>query len=68
MTYKGKEIKEPTIEMISEYISKMGFGFSANEFIEYYSKRNWLTKKGQPIKTLESAINSYNGSVYLKHH
>lgn len=66
MTYKGKEIKEPTIEMISEYISKMGFGFSANEFIEYYSKRNWLTRKGQPIKTLESAINSYNGSVYLR--
>lgn len=66
MTYKGKEIKEPTIEMISEYISKMGFGFSANEFIVYYSKRNWLTRKGQPIKTLESAINSYNGSVYLR--
>ncbi len=65
MKYKGVEVGIPTLEMIQEQINRMGFGFSASELYKHYQSMNWLTKKGQPIKTLEALVNSYNGSYYL---
>ena len=65
MKYKGIEVGIPTLEMIQEQIDRMGFKFAASELFEHYKAMNWLTKKGQPIKTLESLINSYNGSYNL---
>ncbi len=65
MKYKGIEVGIPTLEMIQEQIDRMGFKFAASELFEHYQAMNWLTKKGQPIKTLESLINSYNGSYNL---
>lgn len=65
MKYRGIEIGKPTLEMVQEYICRMGFGFSATEIFDFYQPKNWTTKKGQPIKTLEAMVNSFNGSYCL---
>ena len=66
MTFKGLEIGIPTLQQIEIYIAEKGFYFSPEEFYEHYSKRNWLTLKGTPIKRLEAAIDSFNGSKILR--
>lgn len=65
MKYKGIEVGIPTLDMIQELIDRMEFGFSASELYNHYQKMGWLTKKHQPIKSLEALVNSYNGSYYL---
>ena len=64
MKYKGKEIGIPTIEMFEEYILRERFGFPAQIAYEHFKAKMWLTSKGQPIQSVEAAINAYNG-VYL---
>ena len=61
MTYKGIEIGVPTIGMIDEFIRKEKFSLDAETIYEEYAKRNWLTRKGKPVKTLESIICAANG-------
>ena len=61
MTYKGQEIGIPTLELIQECITQWKLRVSAQEVYDYWTSMNWLTKKGQPIKTLESACNVANG-------
>ena len=61
MTYKGIEIGTPTITMIQEFIKKERFNLDAESIFEEYEKRNWLTRKGKPVKTLESIICAANG-------
>ena len=65
MTYKGQEIGTPSIEQIQECITRWNIRVSAQEVYDYWTSRNWLTKKGQPIKTLESACNVAN-SVFVQ--
>ncbi len=65
MKYKGVEVGVPTLEMVQEQINRMGFGFSASELYKHYQSMNWLTKKGQAVKTLESACNVAN-SVFVQ--
>ena len=60
MPYKGKEIGIPTLELIQECISQWNLRVSAQEVFEHWASRNWLTKKGQAVKTLESACNVAN--------
>jgi len=67
MKYKNSEIGIPTLEQIQEFINRMGFKFTASEVFDYFSANNWLTKKGEPIKTLESIVNVYN-SLWLRRH
>jgi hypothetical protein len=64
MKYKGKEIGKPTLEMVREYILRKNFGFSAQIAYNHLEKELWQTRNGQPIQSLEAAINAYNG-VYL---
>lgn len=61
MTYKGIEIGTPTIPMIREFIKKEKFNLDAEAFFAEYERRNWLTRKGKPVKTLESIICAANG-------
>ena len=64
MKYKGKEIgKEPTLEMIVEYIEYMGFDLDAKEIYDHYKSKGWLTIKHKPLKTVESMVNAFNGKV-----
>lgn len=64
MTYKGKEIDVPTIEMVQEYILREKFTFPAQIAYNYLEKELWSNKKGVPYPSLELALNVYNG-VYL---
>lgn len=68
MTYKGIEIGEkPTLGMVIEFLNKnKNFVVNASELFYKYEDRNWLTKKGKPIKTLESIIVAENGVQVLK--
>ena len=61
MTYKGIEIGTPTISMIREFIKREKFNLDAETIFAEYEKRNWLTRKGKPVKTLESIICAANG-------
>ena len=60
MTYKGQEIGIPTLELIQECITQWKLRVSAQEVYDHWTSRNWLTKKGQAVKTLESACNVAN--------
>lgn len=66
MKFKGLEIGIPTLLQVEIYIAEKGFYISAEEFYEKYSKRGWLTLKGEPIKSLEATIDSFNGSEMQK--
>lgn len=63
MKYKGREIGEPILAQIEEYISVKGFCISPKETYDVYKARGWKTRKKQPIKTLEAMVDSYNGVV-----
>lgn len=60
MKYKNEEIKKPTQELIQEYINECGLKISAEEVVEYWADKNFLTRKGQPVKTLEALVNVVN--------
>ena len=61
MKYKGVEIGIPTIGQIADFIFEKNMTISASEVYDYYEKRNWLTKKGRPIYSLEAMVNAMNG-------
>ena len=65
MEYRGKEIGKPTLEMVQEYINRERFTFPAQIAYNHWEKELWSTKKGLPFKSLEVAINIYNG-IYLE--
>lgn len=49
-------------EEISEYISKhKNLIVTTDEVLKFWRKRNWKTKSGGYVKTLEAAISSFNG-------
>lgn len=61
MTYKGKEIGIPTLEIFKEYIEEKLYDLSAESLYKKYTKRNWLTKKGTPAKSVEVILDACNG-------
>lgn len=65
MTYKRQEIGNPTLGIIQEFITSARLRVPASEVYGHYKSRGWLTKKGQPIKTLESMVLSYN-SIFVQ--
>lgn len=65
MTYKGEEIGIPCVEMVQEYINEFALSISADEVLDYWRKKNFLTKKGLPVKTLEALVNVVN-SIYVQ--
>lgn len=60
MKYKGREIGTPKFEHVKDFIEIKRMDISPEEVYMYYTKKQWLTKSGRPIKTLESAINVWN--------
>lgn len=65
MKYKNEEIGFPCQEMIQEYIDECGLPISVAEVLEYWGKKNFLTKKGEPVKTLEALVNVAN-SIFVQ--
>lgn len=62
MKYKGKDIgNTPEIQMLYEYAERMGFNLDIEGIYKKYSDRNWLTKKGTPIVSVETIMNVENG-------
>lgn len=65
MKYKGEEVGIPCQEMVQEFIDECGLSISADEVLEYWRNKNFLTKKGQPVKTLEAMVHSAN-SIFVQ--
>lgn len=64
MTFKGDNIGErPTMMHIEIYIAEKGLYIEPKDAYDYWEKKQWLTKKGLPVKTLEAAIDVVNGIV-----
>ena len=62
MTFKGEKIiGKPTLALIEIYIAEKGLECEPQEVFDYWNKKKWLTKKNVEVKTLESAINVFNG-------
>lgn len=67
MTFKGDSvIGKPTLAMIEIYIAEKGLFCNAVDCYEYWESKKWLTRKNEEPKTLESAINVYNGIAVQK--
>lgn len=62
MTYKGIEINgKPTLAMIQDFVARKNLYSQAGEIYFYWEKKNWKTKQGYEVKTLEAACDVYNG-------
>jgi len=65
MKYRDKEIGIPTVEMIEEYCSRKKLAAPAIIIFNYYKDRNWLTKKGFPLSSVEGMCSAVN-SLYVR--
>lgn len=61
MLFHDKEIGIPTLSQIQEYVEESGVFATPEDIYEFWSNRDWTTKKGTIIKSLEVAVNAYNG-------
>lgn len=52
--------------MVEEIVASKGMYCNARDAYEYWDKKNWFTKKQQIVKSLEIAIDVYNGIVLEK--
>lgn len=59
---KGKEFSEG---MLEEAVKICNVKIPVEKLIEYGNECNWLTRKGQPFKSISAFVNSYNG-VWLQ--
>lgn len=57
------EEKRYSKEEVLDMIMRFGLGVPVDFVMEYWGKKNWKTKKGEPVKTLEAAVNVCN-SIY----
>ena len=60
MTYKGKEIGTPTLEMVQNHINRKNMAADPKYVYDYYTLHKWKNKHGKPIKSLEIAIGALN--------
>lgn len=67
MTYDGYYIGyKPDRKLVEMVVADLGCNFDIDDFFAYWGKRDWLTKKKKPIKTLEAAVASYNSLFVQK--
>ena len=68
MKFYGDEIGDrPTMTQVEVYIAEKGMSITPKQVFEYWDKKDWLTNKGVPVKTLEAAINVVNGIFVNKY-
>lgn len=70
MKFNGEEIGErPTMMQVEIFIAEKGLFVEPKMVFDYWDKKQWLTTKGLPVKTLEAAISVVNGiAVQRKEH
>lgn len=67
MTFFGDEIGErATLMQVEVYVAEKGLFCEPQDAFDYWEKRNWKTKQGRTVKSLEAAINVYNGLAIQK--
>lgn len=67
MTLYGEEIGlKPSVRQVEAFIEEKGLYVTPQQVFEYWDSKDWLTKKGTPVKTLEAAISVVNGIVIQK--
>lgn len=68
MTFYGENIGQTaTLTQVEIYVAEKGLFIEPQEAYDYWSKKNWMTNKGQPVKTLEAAIDVANGIAVHKY-
>lgn len=65
MTYKGKKIGVPTLEMIREHIERKHIAADPEWVYNHYKDRHWKNAKGRPFRSLEIMIGG--GANYFMH-
>ena len=61
MICNKKEIgKKPTLEQLTIRIWQKKLNVSSIRMYDYYERRNWKKKNGNPLKDLDSAIGIFN--------
>lgn len=69
MTFCGENIgNTATLMQVEIYVAEKGLFIEPQEAYDYWAKKNWLTNKGQPVKTLEAAIDVINGIAVQRFH
>jgi len=64
MTFKGDTIiGEPTMSLIEICIAEEGLYCEPQQVYDYWKKKDWTTKKGSEVKTLEAACNVVNSII-----
>ena len=60
MTFKGKKIIEPTLEMFCEHIERKHLPADPLYCYKYYKARDWKNSNGRRIKSVEIMIGALN--------
>lgn len=66
MTFYGDHITEPTLAMIEIYVAEKGYYVDAEKIFNVYSKRNWLSNKGNAFSSIEQLVDNANKVYELK--
>ena len=71
-THNKKEKKEkkeknispeiPTREIVSSFISSLGFNVDADKFFDYYEECSWTDSKGQPIRDWKRLVRAWDNN------
>lgn len=62
MTFYGDEIGDrATLNQVEVYVAEKSLFCEPQDAYNYWEKRKWKTRKGTIVKSLEAAINVYNG-------
>lgn len=60
MTFRGKEIPNPTLKMVAFFVKKKGLKIVPRDLLIYMRECKWQNAQGEPYATLEGAILGYN--------
>lgn len=67
MTYRNSEVGLiPSDELVKSAVAEFKCKFDYKDFIIYWRRKHWKTKKGVPLKSLEGAIMCYNSLFVQK--
>ena len=65
MKYRSEEIGTPTYEIVSECCKELKVDVPAEEVFDYWQKKDFKTKKGNVVFSVEVMVNVVN-SIYVQ--
>lgn len=57
-----KNIVNPTLEQIKEYVQEKNYNIDCNKFYEYYSSTGWRDKNNKPVKSWKHKLILWNNN------